>query len=261
MSGAVADEGIRRVFSTEGTEALFPDAYATFADHPELIVGDGEVAGALVGGVLRKLAAAPAWNAPELATAAVSGALAGIAANPDVIRFDYPDLVADLAGRVSDLVSERKLTGLQGRDVLRATTEALAENPALLLHAEMRIAEVVGAIVDEAAKDRPAGLVAGITVTALVSEVVGVLARTGAAALANHPGGDLVTQLGLVVDAGLTRAAAEMGHRLGVSTLPAAIGLLTETWAAGKLATLDPGNANFKKLFAELSDRAAGRVA
>ncbi|MEN8148775.1 MAG: hypothetical protein ABFS86_03060 [Planctomycetota bacterium] len=261
VSGTVADEGIRAVFSSEGAQELFRDAFATFADHPDLIVGDGELPGALVGGVLEKLAAAPAYNARELAAAAVGGALAGVAANPDVVRFDYPDLVADLAGRVSDLVSEKKLSGVQGRDLLRATTEALVENPALLLSVEMRIGEVVAAVVDETAKDRPAGMVVGITVTNLVSEVVAVLARTGAAALANHPGGDLVTELGRVVDAGLVRAESEMGHRLGVSTLPAAIGLLTEAWATGKLATVDPENANFKKLFAELADgAAAGRT-
>ena len=68
---------------------------------------------------------------------------------------------------------------------------------------------------------------------------------------------ELVAQLEVVVAAGLSRAETELGHRLGLPSVPATIGMLVGAWAQGKLAELDPNNADFQELFSELAERAA----
>ena len=88
-----------------------------------------------------------------------------------------------------------------------------------------------------------------------VGEVVSALGRSGRAALRNHPAAELVAQLEAVVGAGLTRAETELGHRIGLPSLPRTIGMLVEAWAQGNVAQLDPNNANFQKLFSELAGK------
>jgi hypothetical protein len=257
VTGTVADEGVRATFTEQGVAALFQDTFAVFAEQPELLVKDNELAGALVGGVLKELREVEAFGAQELAAAAVGGALSGLAANPGVLEFEYSELVASFAGKVGTLVTEKKLTGVQGRDILGAVTASFAENPQLFLDLELKLAEATVGAVTNAAKDQPAALVAGITLTGIVSEVISALGRSGRAALKNHPAEELVTQLEAVVAAGLRRAETELGHRIGLPAVPDTIGMLVEAWAQGKVAQLDPDNANFQKLFSELAERAA----
>ena len=256
VTGTVADRGIRKSFTQQGVAALFKDTFAVFAEQPELLVKDNELAGALVGGVLTELSKVKAFGAQELAAAAVGGALSGLAANPGVLEFGYSELVASFAGKVGTLIADKKLTGVQGRDILGAVTASLAENPQLFLDLELKLAEAAVDAVTNAAQDRPAELVAGITLTGIVGEVVSALGRSGAP-LKNHPAAELVGQLQGVVAAGLSRAETELGQRIGLSSLPATIGMLVEAWAQGKVAQLDPDNANFQKLFSELAERAA----
>jgi hypothetical protein len=257
VTGTVADRGIRKTFTQQGVTVLFQDTFAVFAEQPELLVKDNELAGALVGGVLKELSAVEAFGVQDLASAALGGALSGLAANPGVLEFEYSEGVASFAGRVGTLVAEKKLTGVQGRDILGAVTASFAENPQLFLDLELKLAEMVVAAVTHAAQDRPAALVAGVTLTATVGEVVSALGRSGRAALKNHPAAEMVGQLEAVVAAGLSRGEVELGHRIGLPSLPATIGMLVEAWAQGKVAQLDPDNANFQKLFSELADRAA----
>ncbi len=257
VAGTVVDKDIRGVFTTEGVETLFKDTFETFSKHPELIVGDSEFAGALVGGVLKELAAVNSFAAGDLATAAVSGALSSLSANPDLVKFKYSDIVSSLAGKVAKLVKDRQLTGLQGQDILRAATESLSENPQLFLDLELKLVEGVLDSVTNAANGRADGLIAGITLIQVVNEVTSTLARTGRAALTNHPAADFTNQLEQLISAGLTRAEAELGRRIGISAIPAAMGELVAAWAQGKVAQLDPDNENFKKLFSELAEKAA----
>ncbi len=257
VAGTVADKDIREVFTTEGVETLFIDTFETFSKHPELIVGDSKLAGALVGGVLKELAAVKSFAAGDLATAAVGGALSGLSANPGLIKFKYSEVVSSLAGKVAMLVKDHTLTGVQGQDILRAATASLAENPQLFLDLELKLVEGVLTAVTSASKGRPEGLITGITLIQVVNEVTHTLARTGRAAMTNHPAADFVNQLEQLISAGLTRADAELGRRIGLSALPGAMGELVAAWAQGKVAQLDPDNENFKKLFSEFAEKAA----
>jgi hypothetical protein len=257
VSDTVADQGIRKTFSQEGVDTLLKDTFATLAEHPELLVKDNQLAGALVGGVLKQLSQVGVFNAQDLASATVSGALNGLAANPGLLDFRYSDLVTSLAGKVGTLVQQKKLSGVQGRDILEAVSGSLADNPELFLKLEGKLAESVVEIVANASEGRPAGLIAGRTLTRVVKEVMSALAQSGRAALKNHPAGDLVQQLAQVIDAGLTRGEKELGRRISVAELPDTLRLLVAQWANGALATLDPENENFKKQFAALADQAA----
>ena len=67
---------------------------------------------------------------------------------------------------------------------------------------------------------------------------------------------ELTTQLEAVLNAGLARAEKELGTRLGLSAIPAVLGDLVAAWAIGNVATIDPDNQNFKRLFDELAERA-----
>lgn len=258
----VADQGVQATFSKDGVEKLFRDAFTTFAEHPELIVKDSKLAKTLVGGVLSKLAETPSFAAGDLANAAVAGALTAMAENPTLVSSKYPELVGDLAKKISALVTEKKVSGILASDLVSVGVQALADNPKLFLDLEQKFVEsVVGAVVNASAGDE-AGLLAGVLVAEAAQEVLGALAKKGKAALQDHAGepdplaalaGDLEKLLG----AGLTRAQSELGHTLGLPSLPAVLGELVDAWSNGGLAAIDPENDNFKKLFADVAKKAA----
>lgn len=256
VAATVKDAGIRKVFTQEGVESLFKDAFATFARQPELLVKDSKLAAALVGGILTKLSETQGFAVRELATAAVSGALTALAANPALVDFEYPELLASFAGRIATLVGEKKLTGVQATEVLQAGLASLSENPTLFMALESKLGEEVVALIVRAAGKRPGVLVAGVMLSQITREALSALARSGKAALQNVVAAELLTQLQALLDAGLVRAEKELGHTLALPSLPPVIGLLIEAWAKGNVSQIDPENDNFKKLFVELTARA-----
>jgi hypothetical protein len=165
--------------------------------------------------------------------------------------------VAGLAGQVAALVEARGLTRVQGKEIVTVVTVALAENPTLFLELERKLAEgVIQGIVDVAAETQT-GLIAGAALVHTVREVLTSLGRSGQAALKNHPQAEIVAELTALVSAGLVRAEKELGNRLDRPAVPAVIGALVVAWARGEIATIDPGNDNFRRLFSELAERAA----
>jgi hypothetical protein len=257
VTSIVADTGLKASFSQEGLEGLVRSTLQRFAERPELIVEHPGLARELLRGVLGKVSGAVGLGGEELATAAVSGALAAVSDHPGLIDLKYPQLVAGLAGQVAALVEARGLTRVQGKEIVTVVTVALAENPTLFLELERKLAEgVIQGIVDVAAETQT-GLIAGAALVHTVREVLTSLGRSGQAALKNHPQAEIVAELTALVSAGLVRAEKELGNRLDRPAVPAVIGALVVAWARGEIATIDPGNDNFRRLFSELAERAA----
>lgn len=257
VATTISDKGIRKVFSQEGIEALFKDAFATFAKNPELLAGDSELAGALIGGVLSELSQTKSFALRELATVSVSGALTAISQNPSLLDTKYPELVASFAGNVSKLVEEKKLSGIQGSQLIEAALKSMAENPELFLELERKLGEEVLNAVVSVAGIRPGHLVAGASLIQITREVLSALSRNGKASLENQTSVEMVASLEKLLDAGLARAEKEIGHTLALPSLPPVLGLLVESWAKGNISHIDPENDNFKKLFVELTTQAA----
>ena len=256
VAGILSGQGLR-AFTAAGLEEMLRDTLSRFAQRPELIVEHPGLARELLRGILDEVSDAGGLGAEELARAALSGALAAVSDHPGLLEVNYPQLVADLAGRVAGLVESRGLTRVQGSELLSAVTGALAANPALFLDMERKlVAGVVEGIVDVAGDDR-IGLIAGAALVDTVREVLAALSRSGQAALKNHPGAELVAELNALVAAGLTRAEKELGNRLSRPEIPGLLGRLVVAWARGEIGTIDPDNDNFRRLFSELAEQAA----
>lgn len=257
VTATVAENDIRTTFTKNGLESLVKDTLDTFAKRPELIINNPGLARELLQGVLTSLSRVNTFAAEELASAAVAGALTAFSDHPELIRFQYPELVASFAGKVGSLVEERHLTKMQGVDILRAVTESLAENPALFLDIETRFAGWVVDAVVKASRDSDTSLLVGATLTNVLQEIVTAIAKSGRAALENHPAATLAEQLENLLNAGLARAEKEIGNRIGISSLPIVLGGLVVAWSKGEIIDIDPEDENFQNLFGELAERAA----
>jgi hypothetical protein len=211
----------------------------------------------LLEGVLMSLSKVEVLAAEPLASAVVRGALSAISDHPELIKLNYGEFVASLSGKIGILVKERQITGVQGIEVLESVTEALAENPALFLDIEKRLVDWAIDAVVKVAHEGDGFLVAGTRLAEVICAVVGALAKSGKAALKNREAAVLALQLEEVLMAALKRAEKELGNRISLSSLPDLLHNLVLTWARGEIATIDPENDNFRRLFAELSELAA----
>ena len=252
----MSDEGIRRSFTREGLEKMTTGVLQTFSDQPQLVIDHPGLAQELLGDVLRSVSAVNLFKAEPLASVTVAVALETLAKHPELLKLDYAKLVAGLAGKVAALVKEKKVTAIQGQDLVKAAVASLAENPPLLLDSQNKFVETVIDVVVNIAGEAKGSLIAGTRLTDVLNQVLGAVAVSGRAALANHPIGKFSDQLAELLQAGLIRAEAELGNRMGLPSLPNVLGQLVVAWAQGEVATVDPNNDNFKRLFAELAKRA-----
>jgi hypothetical protein len=211
ITSTVAETGIRSTFTKNRLETLVKDTLDTFAKRPELIIDKPGLARELLQGVLTSLSGANTFAAEELASAAVGGALKALSAHPELIRFPYAELVATVAGNVGTLVKARHLTKVQGADILGAVTESLAENPMLFLNIEKRLANWTVDAMVKAAQGANGALLAGGALTNVLRESITALAKSGRAALGNHPAELLAQPLENLINAGLARAEEELG--------------------------------------------------
>jgi hypothetical protein len=253
VTSTVAKTGIRATFTKNGVEVLVKDTLSTFAKHPELIIDRPGLARELLHDVLNSLSKAEVLAAEALASAAISGALSALSGHPELIKLKYAGFVASLAGKVGSLVKERQLTKVQGTEVLKCVTEALTENPALFLDIEKRLAGWALDAVVKVAHQSNRFLLDGARLAGVLRGVIDALSKSGKAALKNHKVGVLAVQLEEVLMAGLKRAEKELGNLIGLSSLPDLLHNLVLAWARGEIATIDPENDNFRRLFAELS--------
>lgn len=253
IASTISQAGIRQNFTRYGLESLVMDTLDTYAKHPELIIEKPGLARELLKDVLTSLSNMETLASEELAAAAVGGALSQIAKHPELLKFNYSHHVASLAGKVGTLVKERKLTKVQGVDILRSFNESLSENLTLFLDLEKRMAGWTVDAVLNASQGSKGRLLAGVTLNNVLQEVVKALAKSGKTALKNHPAATLAGQLENVITAGLSRAETELGNILSLSALPDVLGELVMKWAGGEIETIDPNNDNFQRLFDEIA--------
>ena len=254
---STANKGIRGSFTRKGLETMVKNTLGTFADHPELIIGNPGLAGDLLQGVLKPLSSSGALVAEDLASAAIDGALQAIARHPALIDFKYPRLLADLTVSMASRVQNRQITRGQASDILRGLGVSIASNPALFLDTEKRLAGWVVEAVMKVADKHENKLLDGETLVSVVEQVMVAQARSATAALKNHAAESLVDQLSDVLLAGLVRVEAELGNRMSLTAVPLVLGRLIVAWNKGEIATVDPDNDNFRRLFSELADQVA----
>lgn len=260
VAGTLSHEGIRRAFTREGLEILARDVLYRFGEQPELIVQDPGLAREVLGGVLLSISEVGVFQGESLANAAVEGALETVSDHPELLRFDYGDMVADLAGRIATLVKDKKMSNVQGQDIARVAMASLAENPKLMMDLEKKLAGVaIEAVVEVAGEDLGAWISGG-WMADTVAGVLHAMTVAGKAALDNRSMEAFEEELKELLRAGMVRAAAELGVRMGLPSLPDVVERLVMAWAQGRIEVMDPADDEFIALFAALAEDAEGAV-
>jgi len=259
----VARDGIRLAFSREGLDEIVTDAAGVFAEYPELIVDpeNASLVREVVGSILKSVSDLPSLDARKIATAAASGTLQAIAANPGLLDTRYAKLIADFSGRLAELVKDRTLTGLDATAIASTAIQTLLNNPALFDQANSNLAIAVLNAVLRVAADDPQKLLTGNTLVETIRAVLIALARFGKArvqAVAIGAATDLLTG---IIDDSLTQASAELGRRLDLPGLPGVIGGLVAAWARGDFKKIDPATPAFRELLASLLAAATEQAA
>jgi hypothetical protein len=190
----------------------------------------------------------------------VEGALETVSAHPELLRFDYGGMVADLAGKVAALVKERRVSSLQGQDIVGAATAILAENPQLLLDVQKKLVGVAVEAVVEVAGEDAGVMISGGWMAGAVESVLHALAVSGKAVLEGRSVDAFGEALEGLLRAGLVRAEAELGVRMGLYSLPDVLEGLVKTWARGGIECVDPQDEDFIACFTALADLAEGAV-
>jgi hypothetical protein len=250
----MARDGLRLSFSREGLEDIVTDAAGVLASHPGLIA-DAKNAGLVrdvVGGILRAVSELPSLDARKIATAAASGTLRALAANPGLVGTRYAKLVADFSSRLAELVQARTLTGLDASAIAVAAIETLLNNPALFDAARSNLATAVLNAVLQVAGDDEAKLLTGATLVGTVREVLAALARCGKVQVESATLAEVTERLAEVIQDALAQAEAELGRRVDLPGLPPVIGGLVAAWARGDFVKIDPGAPAFRELLGRL---------
>lgn len=256
--GVLANAGLRKAYSKESLQSLVNGALATFANHPEILVKNPGLARTLVQGVLTQIKTAGSFRSGDLADAAISGALQAIAENPDLLDFNYAEVVASFSGKIAKLIAAGSLSSLQARDLLAAATEALLENPALIQDAGAEITDALIRAVLKAADGDSTKMLAGQTVVDVAASVIANFSRHGAERLAATPSlkhlSEAVTQ---VLQESLKGASDQIGKKLGRGDMSLVLIEMVDAWFTGDLAVVDPTDPNFTRILNRFIEEAA----
>jgi hypothetical protein len=245
----VSDAKISNAFTKGGLERIIRDAAAQFAEHPELLIANDEAFQLIVGGILEKVSGVDSFTAESIANAAVGGALESVAANPAFLDTKYAEVIAGFAGDLSGLVAAKNITNVQAKDIVKAATAAILENPILFTeHGDKLNAAIVNAVTDASA-GRDERIVAALIHAPIITELFMAIAKSGGTLMVGGNVDQLKPKLQAVVEASLTRATACIGHGMSLSVLPNIIGLLVSAVANGELSIIDADDPKFIDLF------------
>ncbi len=206
-AGVIADEGIRRAFSTAGLRTLMQTLLAEFARQPELLVARPGLAREVAGSMLAALAGAGKPRLEAVASAGVQAVLGALAADPGLVDTEYPALVAGVAGQLAVKLEDLRLTRGEAGEILRSIAGAIAADPALIemdptdLPATV-VAELLGKLAEQRTR-----LVSSTTLKETLAAALGVLAADPRL-LAGRP--DLIREA-------VAPMLAELGRFLGES--------------------------------------------
>ena len=180
----------------------------------------------------------------ELAEAAVSGALGALSENPDLLDFNYAEIVASFSGKLAKLVAaDGPLTSIQARLLLTAAEQALVENPAIFKDAGAEIcAAIVNAVLD-ASKSDPTKLLAGRMVVDVAQGLLTQFARRGSHKLEESGNlNKLAKTVTEVLTTGLKSASERIGSGLARSDVT---NLLIELFGGWLIGDINPADAAF----------------
>jgi hypothetical protein len=242
--GVLSKKGLRDAYSKDGLQSLVQGALARFAAHPELIVRQPGLARTLVEGVLTNVKPAGMAGKRELAEAAVSGALRALSENPDLLDFNYAEIVASFSGKLAKLVAaDGPLTSIQARQLLTAAEQALVENPAIFKDAGAEICAAIVTAVLDASKSDPTKLLAGRMVVDVAQGLLTQFARRGSHKLEES---DSLNKLAKTVTEVLTTGLKSASERIGSGLARSDVtNLLIELFGGWLITDINPADAAF----------------
>ena len=250
-----SDLKIKNTFTKGGLERIIKDATAKFGEHPELIVEDNEIFQKVVGRVLKSISGVDRITAETIANAAIAGTLNGIAANPALLKTEYAAVIASFAGKLSTLITEKKIKKIQAEDIVTAATKAMLENPILFNKLGDKLTEaIVDAVVNASGGDDER-LILSLVQIDIIQELFSVVAKSGSDLIKDDNLDQLKAKLQEVVEASLTRAAKSIGRGMKLPTLPSIIGSVVDAVAKGDVTTISADNETFIALFNKLMNK------
>ncbi len=257
IAGSVANAGINAVFTKSGLETMAKDVLKTFAEHPELIVDKEGIPQDLLKSILTEFKGLDSFSAEALAIATVSSSLKTISEHPELIKFKYPELIASIAGKTGLLVKAKKISKIQGVDLIGIISTSLAENPKLFNDLGSTITSKIIDLVVSLSKEKNALLISGATLLNLVQNILANIATYGRTIMAdlNNDFTVLIDQFETVLKAGLAEGELQLGKLIGVRSISPVLAELIKAWAKGELTLINLDDNNFKILFKELAEK------
>ncbi len=256
------ETGIQGVVNPAGVQRILLRAIDTLADYPELIIDQPGLPQDLVKNMLKKIVGVNRLDAESLGTAVVDGALTAIAENPTLIiggdgelESAFADAVGDFAANIASKVRVRSISKIQGVDLITAATEAIAANPHLFIKLESQLSSLIVDQVLKITAEDPNKLVSGAALVSLTEAVFRVIATRGTGLLAGGSGSALAERIGVVIQSALESSAKELGRQIDLPAIPLVVSGIVDAWARGELESIDPEDAVFQELFAQLADQ------
>lgn len=247
-----SDLKIKNTFTKGGVERIIKDAAAKFGEYPELLVEDSEIFQKVVGGVLKSISGVDRTTAETIVNAAIAGALNGIAANPALLKTEYSAVISGLTGKLSTLITEKKINKIQAEDIVTAATNAMLENPILF----NKLGDELTAAIVDAALNASGGdderLILSFIQIDIIQELFSAVAKSGSNLIKDDNLEELKDKLQEIVEASLTQAAVSIGNGMKLSTLPNIIGLVVDAVAKGNVTTISADNETFVALYNQL---------
>ena len=242
--GVLSKKGLRETYSKDGLQLLVQSALTRFAAHPELVVKEPGLTRILVEGVLTNVKSSDMSNKREFAEAAIAGALDALSENPDLLDFNYAEVVASFSGKLGKMVAaDGPLTSIQSRELVTAAEQALLENPKIFEDAGDEICTMIVTAVVDAAKSNPTKLLAGRMVVDVARGALAQFARRGSQRLEESSNlNALATVLTQVLTVSLESASQRIGSGLARSELTNVLVEVVGEWLEGNI---NPGDATF----------------
>ncbi|MEM1114687.1 MAG: hypothetical protein AAGI11_22430 [Pseudomonadota bacterium] len=259
FADVVANTGLQATFSSAGLERIAKTTAATLAEHPELIIADRNLSQSVVANILQRTAAVDDFRTESIATAAVDGALGAVVQNPGLLKTRYADVLGDTAKFLAEQVRQNRLSGLQARHLVEAVAKGVAANPELFGQLQDQVAQAVIRKLIEVADGDSKGILAGAALAETGATLISIIAARGQELLAGTSVNALATQVGNVLQIGLSEASAQLGRRVDVPSASLAIRMLLESWARGDMDPQVFEADAMEQFFAELSDFARTR--
>lgn len=256
LLNVASDSGIRKTFSKEGVETVLLTATGVIAQYPGLIARDSRLLQKTVGEILTQITGIDQISARNIAAAAVGGSLRAIADNPELLNTKYPDLVSDFAGRVSGLVKNKTISGLQAGHLMSAATDSMVTYPILFDQLDTKVSGAILQAVTTATQDSGSKLIGGSMIVSLVGALIEVVARHGRNLMGSEPVAALTDKLTQVIAAAIARTEVELGRQMSLEALPIVTRKLVSALARKELGTIDPNDPNFKRLFSQFAAQA-----